>query len=82
MRRVTGGGAPAEIWRSFMVADLPRLNAQPIPGGVPLPPSPTDAIDQALAGLETPDAEAPNGMEPAEPEAPAPQPETQPDDGT
>ena len=81
MRKVTGGGAPAEIWRNFMVAALPRLQAQPIPGGVPLPGSPNDAIDQALAGLETPDAEAPNGMEPAEPEAPppSPQPETQPD---
>ena len=82
MRKVTGGGAPAEIWRNFMVATLPRLRAQPIPGGVPLPGSPTDAIDQALAGLETPDAEAPNGMEPAEPETPPPAatpPETPPE---
>lgn len=82
MRKVTGGGAPAEIWRNFMVATLPRLRAQPIPGGVPLPGSPTDAIDQALAGLETPDAEASNGMAPAEPETPPPPPtppETQPD---
>jgi penicillin-binding protein 1A len=72
MRKVAGGGAPAEIWRNFMTAALPRLRAQPIPGGVPLPQSPNDAIDQALAGLETPDAEAPNGMEPAEPGAAAP----------
>src|SRR6516164_2393719 len=45
MRRVAGGGAPAEIWRNFMTAALPRLRAQPIPGGVPLPLSPNDAID-------------------------------------
>nr|MDQ2861404.1 PBP1A family penicillin-binding protein [Pseudomonadota bacterium] len=36
MRRVTGGGAPAEIWRNFMVAALPRLDAKPIPGGAPV----------------------------------------------
>ena len=50
MRRVTGGGAPAEIWHNFMAAALPRLAAQPIPGGVPAAPAtPTDAIGDALA---------------------------------
>jgi penicillin-binding protein 1A len=33
MRRVTGGNAPAAIWRDYMTAALPRLKVQPIPGG-------------------------------------------------
>ena len=40
MKRVTGGGAPAGIWRDFMSAALPRLKAQPIPGGTIEPPAP------------------------------------------
>ena len=72
MRKVTGGGAPAEIWRNFMVAALPRLQVQAIPGGTPLPPSSDDPIDQALYGSPTPDAEAPNGMDAAEPDTPQP----------
>ncbi len=38
MKRVTGGGAPAEIWRGFMAPILPHIQAQAIPGGAPLPP--------------------------------------------
>ena len=38
MRRVTGGGAPAAIWQAFMSRALPRLRAEPIPGGLPPPP--------------------------------------------
>ena len=34
MRKVTGGGPPAEIWRAFMSQSLPRLAAAPIPSGV------------------------------------------------
>jgi penicillin-binding protein 1A len=51
MRRVTGGGAPARIWRDFMTRALPRLNAPAIPGGViePEPPDPIgDLLDPAL----------------------------------
>ena len=40
MRNVTGGGPPAEAWRSFMVAALPRVGAGPIPLGPPAPPAP------------------------------------------
>jgi penicillin-binding protein 1A len=50
MVRVTGGGAPAELWRAYMTAALPRLHAQPIPPGPPAPlppplptPPPVDA---------------------------------------
>jgi len=42
MRRVTGGGAPAGIWRDYMTAALPRLKVQPIPGGQPPPPPPEE----------------------------------------
>ncbi|MDP3300143.1 MAG: penicillin-binding transpeptidase domain-containing protein, partial [Phenylobacterium sp.] len=45
MRRVSGGGAPARIWKDFMTSALPRLNAQPIPGGTIEPPSTTPAAD-------------------------------------
>ena len=37
MRRVTGGGAPAAIWRQFMAAALPRLDVQRIPDGPAMP---------------------------------------------
>jgi penicillin-binding protein 1A len=38
MKRVTGGGAPAGIWRAYMTSALPKLKVQPIPGGVIEPP--------------------------------------------
>ena len=68
MRKVTGGGAPAEIWRDFMTATLPRLAAQPIPGGAAATPTP-DAIGDTLQAADpTADAEAPaDDSPPAEP---------------
>jgi len=53
MRRVSGGGAPAGVWRDFMAAALPRLKAQPIPGGEapePEPPAP-DPIGDIIDGV-------------------------------
>jgi penicillin-binding protein 1A len=85
MHKVTGGGAPAEIWRNFMVKALPRLQAQPIPGGVAPPPSAPDTIDQALSGLEGFDAEAPPPAageaqpQPASPSPPDSESQPQPD---
>lgn len=65
MRRVTGGGAPAEIWRSFMTAALPRLKATPIPGGVAPPPEAPDPIGDLLNPAPTgPAAETPAGATP------------------
>ena len=69
MRRVTGGGAPAEVWRVFMAAALPRLKATPIPGGViePPPVAPVDPIGdlmEAPPAPEGPAAEAPAGEPP------------------
>ena len=49
LMRVTGGGAPAEIWRGFMAPILPHIQAQVIPGGVP-PSAPADEIGNLLDG--------------------------------
>jgi penicillin-binding protein 1A len=75
MKRVTGGGTPAEIWRSFMVATLPRLSVQAIPGaGAPLPPpAPTDAVGNLIDGLGSgaaPAAPAAASQAPPDEEAP------------
>lgn len=53
MRGVTGGQAPAAIWRGFMEAALPRLNAPRIPDGPAMPegwqaPQP---IEDLITGL-------------------------------
>ena len=57
MRGVTGGGAPAETWRSFMTVALHRLPVGAIPPGRPAPasalPSPDFAIPQP--GVSPPD---------------------------
>ncbi|HEX7885956.1 MAG TPA: penicillin-binding protein 1A [Phenylobacterium sp.] len=51
MRRVTGGAAPAGIWRDYMTAALPRLKVQPIPGGdIPQVDEP-GPIEQILEGV-------------------------------
>jgi penicillin-binding protein 1A len=52
MRRVTGGGVPAGIWRDYMKAALPRLEVHPIPGGeFQPPPQEPDAIGQVIEGV-------------------------------
>jgi penicillin-binding protein 1A len=66
MKGVTGGGAPATIWRSFMAQALPRLKSQAIPGGVIEVEAPRDAIGDILSTL---------GMGGGEQDRPAPQPE-------
>ncbi len=52
MKRVTGGAAPAELWRGFMVSALKRAPARPIPPGPPPailpPPEPAQSIDTLL----------------------------------
>jgi penicillin-binding protein 1A len=73
MRKVTGGGPPAEIWHSFMASALPRLKTQPIPGGIIAPPDAppaTDNIGDLLGRLTGDDAERP-----VDPNAPPPQPQ-------
>ncbi|MFI4975627.1 MAG: transglycosylase domain-containing protein [Caulobacterales bacterium] len=65
MKRVTGGGAPAEIWRSFMAAALPHVRAQAIPGGVA--PAPANDL---IGNLLTNSAAASNAAAPPVDEAP------------
>ena len=50
MQRITGGNAPAEIWRLFMGQALPRLDVRPIPEGPQALPSPVldDPIGELL----------------------------------
>ena len=48
MRRVTGGAAPAAVWQAFMAKALPRLRAEPIPGGMPPPAEGPDPIGDLL----------------------------------
>ena len=72
MRRVTGGGPPATIWRDYMTGALPRLKVQPIPGGV-APAAGTDQIGQIIEGVtdlldgdplsESPDPDPPAGTQ-------------------
>ncbi|MBX3485217.1 transglycosylase domain-containing protein [Phenylobacterium sp.] len=53
MKRVTGGAAPAGIWRDYMTAALPRLKVAAIPGGdyAPPPPEEDGPIDQLIDGV-------------------------------
>jgi len=71
MKRVTGGGSPAEIWRLFMTASLPRLNVQPIPGG---PAAASDAIGDLLSPSGEAGAAAQSPAAADAPEEPEPPP--------
>src|SRR5690606_11188632 len=53
MRGVTGGSSPAAIWKGFMQAALPRLNAPPIPDGPPMPEGwrPPDPVESLLGQI-------------------------------
>jgi penicillin-binding protein 1A len=73
MYKVTGGGAPSEIWRAFMAQALPKLAIQPIPGA-----SPTESAPGAEPLQEGPDADTEAPMPEAgapDEEAPPPRPE-------
>ena len=69
MKRITGGAAPASIWRDYMTATLPRLKVQPIPGGIIEPePSPTDVIGDVIDGIgDMLGGRRDEGSQPAEP---------------
>jgi penicillin-binding protein 1A len=67
MRRITGGTAPADLWRAFMSAALPHLKVGPIPGGPVAAPA-QDLIGDILGnstgsseGANTTDSTAPDG---------------------
>jgi len=81
MKRVTGGAAPAEIWRAFMTQALPRIQSQPIPGGdaPAATPATGDAIGDVLSGdTAAPAAVAPESPDPTPPPARAPRPDDAP----
>lgn len=54
MRGVTGGSSPAAIWKGFMEAALPRLNAPAIPNGPPMPEGwmAPDPVGDLMSGLD------------------------------
>jgi penicillin-binding protein 1A len=58
MRRMTGGSAPAELWRGFMSVALKRLPVGPIPYG---PPVPQPLIPAPPPAATTPTDAAPTG---------------------
>jgi penicillin-binding protein 1A len=84
MHKVTGGGPPAELWRSYMVEALPQLQVQRIPPGPPAPAGVVygDPIGDLLSnsnGDATPAPETPDDATPPSktaPASPAPPPTT------
>ncbi|KQR53288.1 transglycosylase domain-containing protein [Brevundimonas sp. Leaf168] len=54
MRDVTGGSSPAAIWKGFMEAALPRLDAPAIPNGPPMPEGwvAPDPVGDLMSGLD------------------------------
>jgi penicillin-binding protein 1A len=59
MRGITGGSAPASIWRAYMAGALPRLGARPIPPGPDGPPPPVVAPADAAPTATPPTIVAP-----------------------
>lgn len=80
MRKVTGGGAPAELWRAFMAAALPHLQVRAIPAGPQAEAGVVmgDPIGDLLSNTPSPDAA--NDNPPPAPETPdqPPQPQAPP----
>jgi penicillin-binding protein 1A len=80
MHKVTGGGAPAEIWRAFMATALPHLQVHAIPSGPQAEPGLVmgDPIGDLLA--HTTASPPPNDNPPPTPEIPdaPPQPDNPP----
>ncbi len=60
MRGITGGGAPAEAWRSFMTVALRHLPITAIPPGRPAPALPTPESQTAQPGVQEPTPAAPS----------------------
>ena len=79
MKRVTGGAAPAEIWRSFMAPVLPHIRAEAIPGGAAPGPAQPDVIGNLLEGAANaapaPEAPIPDEAPPDEGGLPQPRPQ-------
>lgn len=76
MRGVTGGQSPAAIWRGFMEAALPRLNAPRIPDGPPMPEGwvPPDPMGELMDTIEDPYADGEEVVTGAEADRDDPEP--------
>jgi penicillin-binding protein 1A len=77
MRKITGGGPPAELWRSYMVQALPHLQVQKIPAGPAAPAGVVygDPIGDLLSNTSAdtpPSPETPDAAEPLRSKQPAP----------
>ena len=74
MRGVTGGSSPAAIWRGFMEAALPRLNAPAIPNGPPMPEGwrPPDPVESLLGQIGDLFGDSPPAVDPLDAPLPAP----------
>jgi penicillin-binding protein 1A len=77
MRKVTGGGPPAELWRTYMTQALPHLQVQKIPAGPAAPAGVVygDPIGDLLSNTsaETPPTpETPDAADSLRPKQPAP----------
>jgi penicillin-binding protein 1A len=64
MIRVTGGGAPAELWRDYMKTALPHVHAGSIPPGPPAP-TPPPLVTPVASGVSTPPPAPPANELPA-----------------
>jgi penicillin-binding protein 1A len=70
MRKVTGGGPPADLWHSFMAQALPHLKVQAIPAGPTAPDGAySDPIGDLLSGNTV---QGPNGEPQSPSDAPGP----------
>jgi penicillin-binding protein 1A len=54
MRGITGGGAPAQLWRGFMTTALKRIPTRAIPPGRPAPPPPAPEVTVAGVPAQAP----------------------------
>lgn len=87
MRGVTGGSSPAAIWKGFMEAALPRLNAPRIPDGPAMPegwqaPDPVgDLLSNLDPGAPSVELVDPEAGDPYVEQPGRPQPQPQPTPG-
>ena len=78
MTGVTGGGLPADVWRTVMTTALKRLPAGPIPPGPAPPPPPAEPTPEAPVEVETEGAVSPSDPSAGSPPEPGPGRETDP----
>ncbi|HEY4030548.1 MAG TPA: PBP1A family penicillin-binding protein [Caulobacteraceae bacterium] len=70
MRKITGGIAPAELWRDYMRIALKKLPSAPIPAGPPAPAPEPATIPVSAPGPATPPADDISNLLGAPPQPP------------